>query len=157
MNKRPKSVLFLVLLWLSLSAIFILWGVYSLIILLQTPSWQELQFLLAPVHFGYLMSTIVWFVFSSIFVIFSYGTFKKDMWVWTTGLIFSTIFLVIFALMLATFMINALMFRDFFSIAGLVTVVLTFIIDLGIVFFLTRPDTKFYFENDKNNKIKDLL
>ena len=154
----------LILLWLSLSTIFVLWGIYSLVILVQVPSWTQLESLQQPVHFGYLLSTIVWFVFSSLFVIFSYGTFKKELWVWTTGLIISTIFLAIFALMLATFMVNALMFRTFFSIAGLVTVVLTFITDLGIVFFLTRPDTKFYFENGKNhnnknnnNKNKDLI
>jgi hypothetical protein len=47
--------------------------------------------------------------------------------------------------MLAAFMVNAIMFRDEFSVAGLVTVVVSLITDLGIVFFLTRPDTKLYF------------
>ena len=154
MFERPRIIYMLILLWLCLSTIFALWGGYSLTILVQIPNWHDLGSLLYPVHFGYLISGIVWFVFSSIFVIFSYGTFKKESWVYTTGIIISTIFLVIFALMLASFMINALMFRDFFSITGLVTVVLTFLIDLGIVFFLTRPNSKHYFESRTNNEKK---
>jgi hypothetical protein len=92
------------------------------------------------------MSTIAWFVFSAIFIIFAYGTFKKESWVWTTGIIICTIFLAIFALMLATFIVNSLMFRDIFSLLGLITVILAFIVDLGVIFYLTRPVTKIYFD-----------
>jgi hypothetical protein len=79
-------------------------------------------------------------------LIFSYGTLKKESWVWTTGLIITTIFLAIFGFMLAAFMVNAVLYLSWFSVAGLITVVLSFIIDIGIVFFLTRPNTKLYFE-----------
>ena len=148
MSEKPRSIYILTFLWLSLAGIFTLWGAYSLSLVVQIPAWRELGNLLSVIHFGYLMSTISWFVFSSLFIIIAYGTFRKDGWVWTTGLIISTIFLAMFALMLASFMINALMFFDFFSVVGLVTVILTFIIDLGIIFYLTRPVTKLYFETN---------
>jgi len=146
MNGKPKNIYILILLWLALSAIFVMWGGFSLVIVLQIPSWHELEPLLPQIHFGYLISTIVWFVFSSLFILFAYGTLRGDSWVWATGIIISTIFLAIFGLMLAAFMVNAVMFLDWFSVAGLVTVVLSFLTDLGIIFYLTRPATKLYFE-----------
>jgi uncharacterized protein YacL len=148
MSEKPKIIYLLVLLWLALSAIFILWGWYSLsfILRIQSPGWEQWLAELTPqVHLGYLISTIVWFVFSALFILFAYGTFRKEHWVWTTGLIISTIFLVVFGLMLGAFMVNAVVYLDWFSVAGLITVILTFIIDIGIVFFLTRPDFKLYF------------
>ena len=149
MNERPKIVYILILLWIALSVIFVAWGVFSLAIVIQIPTWQEIRPVIPQLHFGFLISTIVWFVFSSLFILFSYATFRRDSWAWTTGIIISTIFLVIFGLMLAAFMINAIMFLDWFSIAGLITVVLSFIIDLGIIFYLTRPSTRLYFETSE--------
>jgi len=149
MGKRPRIIYILILLWLALSLIFVLWGAYSLTLVVQIPSWviyEDVAPLVPVLHFGYLISTIVWFVFSGLFVIFSYATLKKDSWAWTTGIIISTIFLAIFGLMLTAFMVNAIMFFDWFSVNGLVSVVLSFIADLGIIFFLTRPATKQYFE-----------
>jgi len=149
-TERPKIIHILILLWAALSAIFILWGGYSLIYLLQVQEWgienPELIKLIPILHFGYLMSTIIWFVFSSVFLVITYGTLKRDHWVWSTGLILSTIFLAVFGLMLTAFIINALVFFDQFSVTGLITTIITFMIDLGIVFFLTRPKTKEYFE-----------
>ncbi len=147
MSERPKVIYILILLWLSLSVIFVNWGSYSLSVVLQIPNWEKwLGELLPQLNFGYLISAIVWFVFSAVFILFAYGTFRKELWVWTTGVIISTIFLAIFGLMLGAFMVNAIMFLDMFSVAGLVTVVLSFIIDIGIVFYLTRPAIKLYFE-----------
>ena len=145
MTEKPKTIYILILLWLALSAIFVMWGGFSLSIVIQVPNWTELGSLLPHLHFGYLISTIVWFVFSSLLLIFSYGTLKGESWVWTTGLIITTIFLAIFAFMLAAFMVNAVLYLTWFSVAGLITVVLSFIIDIGIVFFLSRPKTKLYF------------
>lgn len=146
MTERPRIIYIVILLWLVLSAIFVLWGVYSLLYLLQVPGWTEIPKLQPILHFGYLMSTIVWFVFSSVFILMAYATFKKDSWAWSTGIILSTIFLAVFFLMLASFMINAVLFLDWFSVFGLVAVILTVLIDLGVVFFITRPSTKMYFE-----------
>jgi len=154
---RPKNVIVLVVLWLVLAGLFMIWGGYSFKIVLDVPTWldvlpQDLKTefeLLTPIlHFGYLLSTIIWLVFSVVFIIFSYGTFKKDHRVWTSGLIVSTIFIAIFALMLASFIVNVIMFKDDFSIWGLVTSIMVFFTDLGIIFFLTRPVTKLYFELD---------
>ena len=147
MSKRPKIIYILILLWLALSVIFVMWGAFSLSIVMQVRSLPKLPEYFTPqLHFGYLISTIVWFVFSSLFIIFAYGTFKRDSWVWTTGLIISTIFLAIFGFMLGAFMVNALLFLDWFSVYGLITVVISFIIDIGIVFYLTRPAIKLYFD-----------
>jgi hypothetical protein len=154
MSERPRTIYILVLLWLALSGIFVLWGIYSLIVLIQIPEWTtELQALIYPVHFGYLISTIVWFVFSSLFIIFSYATFRADSWAWTTGVIISTIFLIIFGIMLAAFMVNAILFLDWWSVVGLITVVLSFLTDIGIVIYLTRPVTKLYFAKINSEKL----
>ncbi len=156
MSKRPKTIYILVLLWIALSGIFVLWGIYSLIIVIQIPQWTEFGALLPPLHFGYLISTIVWFVFSSLFVIFSYATFRADGWAWSTGIIISTIFLIIFGLMLGAFMVNAYLFLDWFSVAGLITVILSFLTDIGIVIYLTRPITKLYFAKINSKKLTEL-
>jgi len=148
MVERPKKIFILVMLWLALCLIFVMWGIFSLSIMLQIPSWEKWlgEAIIPQIHFGYLVSTIVWFVFSSLFIVFAYATLRNDSWAWTTGIIISSIFLAIFGLMIAAFMVNALMFFDWFSVWGLVTVVLSFMIDIGIVFYLTRPTTKLYFE-----------
>jgi len=120
MSERPKVIYILILLWLSLSVIFVNWGSYSLSIVLQIPDWENWLGELTPqLHFGYLISAIVWFVFSAVFILFAYGAFRKELWVWTTGVIISTIFLAIFGLMLGAFMVNAIMFLDMFSVTGL--------------------------------------
>lgn len=149
MSEKPRHIYYLILLCFGMSFIFTIWGGYSLVLVLQIPSWQgELGIVLtAPLHFGYLTSTIVWFVFSAVFILFAYGTYKGDDWVWSTGLIITTIFLVVLGLMLVSLMINSILFLDLFSVAGLVTVVIAFIVDLAIVYNLTRPLTKIYFES----------
>ena len=146
MVKRPKSIYIIILLWLVLSVIFVLLGLYSIAYLVDIPNWKINDELIPVLHFGYLMSAIVWPVFSAVFLVISYGTFRKDNWVWSTSLIFSTIFLAIFALLLASFIINALRFFDQFSVLGLIIIIISFMTDLGLVYYLTRPITKQYFE-----------
>ena len=146
MIKKPKVIYIIILLWLVLSVIFVLLALYSIAYLVDIPNWKINDEIIPVLHFGYLMSAIVWPVFSAVFLVISYGTFRKDNWVWSTSLIFSTIFLAIFALLLTSFIINALRFFDQFSILGLVIIIISFITDLGLVFFLTRPITKQYFE-----------
>jgi len=34
---RPNTIYILILLWLALSGIFVLWGIYSLVIVIQIP------------------------------------------------------------------------------------------------------------------------
>lgn len=149
MVQKSRNIYILMLLWIALSAIFVMWGGYSLIIVLLIPRWEQWLVELTPqVHFGFLISTIVWFVFSSLFLLFAYGTYNRNSWVYTSGIIISTIFLVVFGLMLGAFMVNAVMYLDWFSVTGLITVVLSFITDIGIVFYLTRPETKIFFEID---------
>ncbi|UCF49555.1 MAG: hypothetical protein JSU91_07340 [Thermoplasmatales archaeon] len=157
MSERPRTVYILILLWLALSGMFVLWGGYSLVIFIEIPGYEELGGLLYPVHFGYLVSTIVWFVFSFLFVIFSYATFRGEGWAWTTGLIISTIFLIVFGLMLAAFIVNAIRFLDWFSVYGLISVILSFLTDIGIIIYITRPITKIYFAKINTEKISELV
>ena len=156
MDKRPKVVYYLTLLWVALSSIFVLWGGFSLVVLMQIEGWSgELGQLTPQVFFGYLISTIVWFVFSSVFIIFAYATFRGDSWSWTTGLIISTIFVIIFGFMLASFIVTSILFLgNWFGVYGLITVVLSFLTDLGIIFLITRPITKLYFAADSSKKEK---
>lgn len=146
MFEKPKLVYTLVLLWIALSAIFVIWGGYSLTIVIDLPNWSLNEILISILYFGYTLSTIIWFVFSSLFIIFAYGTFRGESWVWTTGVILTTIFLAVFGLMLVSFMVTAVLYPNIFSLMGLETTILAFLIDLGIVFHLTRPVVKIYFE-----------
>ena len=151
MNEKPRFMLYtLTILWLLMSLMFVIWGYYSLTLVLEIPSWPptSLSALYPLLFFGYLLSMIVWFVFASLFIVFSYGTLKEKSWVWTSGIIISTIFILVFSLMLASFMATAILFLDYFSVAGLVSVVITLMIDLGIVYFLTRPKIEILFETN---------
>ena len=159
MIDRPRVIIVLMLLWLLMAGAFIFYGIYSLSVVIDVPEWvaeapdvgdfqEKFEKIVPIIHFGFLMSTIIFFVFSSVFIIFAYGTYKKDQRVWSTGLIISTIFIVIFSLMLAGFIVNVMMFKDDFSISGLVSVIILFLTDLSIIFYLTRPGTKLYFETE---------
>ena len=101
-------------------------------------------------YFGTLLSTITWFVFASLFAFFSYGTVKGRKSVWSAGIIISTIFIVILGLMLASLLATLLVFLNYFSVLGLITVIIAFLIDLALVFCLTRSTTKIYFEEKKD-------
>lgn len=155
MNEKPISVYVLIVLWLLLSAIFIAWTSFSLSLVLSIPSWKyaSLEVLYPMLYFGSLVSMITWFVFALLFFIFSYGTFKGKSWIWTAGIIISTIFIVIFGLMLGSFMITTILFPGFFTILGLETVILSFIIDLGIIYYLTRPAVKVHFKIGEDSNI----
>ena len=155
MAERIRSIYILTMLWLALSVMFVIWGIFSLDILVDVGKWKELGTLIPIMFFGFLISTVIWFVFSSIFIILAYASYKQDSWAWSTGMILSTIFLAIFGFMLAAFMVTAILFLDFFSVAGLVTVVISFIIDMGIIFYLTRPKIKLYLLKNNSNNTKE--
>jgi hypothetical protein len=132
---------------------------------LDIPTWEgqlekaigenSTRTIIAILYFGYLTSTILWIVFSFLFVIFAYGTILGRHWVWSTGIIITSIFLVVFSLMVASFMITTWIFPTRFSIEGLITVVLSMLIDIGLIFYLTRPGMKLYFEISERVKNKD--
>jgi len=149
MVTRPRSIYILILLCVGISIIFSFWGGYSLLVLVQIPRWESsVDLVLIPLlFFGYLTATIVWFSFSAVFVIFAYGSLRGDSWIWSTGLIISTIFLVVLGIMMGSLMVNSILFLDLFSVSGLVTTILAFIADLAIVYYLTRPAAKIYFES----------
>ena len=147
MEKKPKNIYALVILWCLLSGMFILWGSYSLTFVMNIPSWNktDISVLFPMLYVGTFLSTITWFVFACLLIVFAYASFKAKSWVWTTGIIISTVFIVVLALMLASFMVTAIIFMEPFAILGLITIVINFLIDLGIVYFITRPDVKNYF------------
>jgi len=146
--ERPRPIIILIILWVLLASIFLILGQYSASLVLDTPAWKFEglhQDVVSMLFFGSLMSTIVWFVFAGMFIIFAYGTYKADNWVWTTGVIIITTFLAVFALMIASFMVTVWLIPTNFSTQGLsIMVILTFI-DLGIIYLLTRPKTRLYF------------
>lgn len=146
--ERPKTLYALIILWLLLSCVFLAWGYYSLDwirIILSWPSDSPDYALFSFLFFSNLVSLISWLVFAVLFFAFAYGTYTLKKWVWTSGLIISTIFVVIFALMLASFMTTALLYMDIFSVAGLATVIISLLIDLGIIYCLTRLKVKSIF------------
>ena len=156
--KKPTIIYLLIALWLLLAGLFLVWGIFSLEYVVQLPgghdpisSWEQtgLSELYPMLHFGTLLSTITWFVFASLFAFFSYGTFKRRKSVWTSGIILSTIFIAILGLMLASLMITLLIFLERFLVIGLVTVIIAFLVDIALIFCLTRPASKVYFEEKK--------
>ena len=144
MNNKPKILYLLVTLWALLGLVFIILGIYSLDLLIYILSpkgptnWEAMLF------FGMVFLTTALLIFGSIFVIFSYETYKAKTWAWNAGVIISTIFIVIFSFMLASIMLTALQFRDNFTIQTLEASVISFLIDLGIIFLITRPAIKEY-------------
>ncbi len=158
MKERPKQLYLLVVLWPLLSTIFIAWGAYSLTFVLQIPNWtppphqQDLVLVYQMLYFGTLVSTITWFVFSGLFLVFSYLLWTAKSWAWTAGLIISTIFIIILGMMLAAFMVTTIVFLDFFPVLGLITVILAFLIDLGLIYGLTRPQMKLFIEVHRTEK-----
>ncbi len=159
LSKKPKIIFLLIGLWLLLAGLFIAWGTFSLGYVVQLPGgiepipiWEKSKFsvLYPMLYFGTLLSTVTWFVFASVFVFFSYGTFKRKKSTWSAGIIFSTIFIAIIGLMLASLMATALVFLNYFSLLGLITAIIAFLIDLALVFCLTRSTTKVYFEEKKD-------
>jgi len=157
--KKPTIIFLLISLWLLLGGIFLAWGLFSLGFVVQIPegpdpipSWEEteLSTLYPMLYFGTLLSTITWFVFASVFAFFAYGIVRGKKSVWSAGIIISTIFIVILGLMLASLMATLLVFLNYFSVLGLITVIIAFLIDLTLVFCLTRSATKVYFEEKKD-------
>ena len=86
MSRQPKTLYTLIFLWLILSLVFIIWGGYSLLLAIEIPNWRDtaLKQIYPSLFFGYLLSTITWFVFSCLFFVFAYGTYKLKKWVWTS-------------------------------------------------------------------------
>ena len=148
MNDKPKILYLLVTLWALLGLTFIILGLYSLELLIYmtsseyvATSWDAMLF------FGMVFIATAFLIFGSIFVIFSIETYKAKAWAWNAGIIISTIFIVIFSFMLASIMLTALEFRDNFTIQTLEASIISFLIDLGIIFLITRPSIKAYLKN----------
>ncbi len=155
MTNRHTNIIILMILWLILAVFFLVYGAISISMVLDVPNWIEsapesfrpaFEPIIPIVHLVFLISTVIFLVFSVVFFVFAYGVFKNDQRVWTAGLIISTIFLAILSLMLASFMINVILFKDDFSIYGLISAIVVFLTNLGVIFYLTRPATKIYFE-----------
>ena len=96
MIEIPRTIIILIILWVLLASIFLILAQYSASLVLDIPAWQFEGLhpdVVSILFFGSLMSTIVWFVFAGMFIIFAYGTYRADNWVWTTGIIIITTFL----------------------------------------------------------------
>jgi hypothetical protein len=155
MLEKPKYLTALVLLWAILGIMFIILGLLSLNLTiwifsaeytdLGLPNWAT-----SMIFFMTFTETTTLLVFGSIFLVFSYETYKVKSWAWNAGLIISTIFLVIFSFLLASLMITTLIFPyNEFTVPALIEIMVIFLVDLGIIFLLTRPAIKIYFEKQK--------
>ena len=113
--ERTKTLYALVILWLLLSLMFIAWGWYSLDYALLIISWPHTEpeyELFSFLFFSNILYFVSWWVFAVLFILFAFGTYTFRKWIWTTGVIVNSIFIVIFALMLASFMTTAIFFMD---------------------------------------------
>jgi len=154
MNSKPKLLYLLILLWIIFGIIFIYLGTSSLSIALYIISPESInqlnledsEWIQSLMFFGTFFLTTTMLVFGSIFVIFSYETYQRKTWVWNAGVIISTIFIVVFSFMLGSLMITSLMFMNQTIIQALIIIMIAFLTDLGIIFLITRPNIKAYFE-----------
>ncbi len=156
MSDKPRYLFPLVLLWIVLGLIFIILGLFSLNLTIwifspEYTSYGIIDWATSMIFFMTFTETTTLLVFGSLFLIFSYETYKGKSWVWNAGVIISTIFLVIFSFLLASLMISTLLFPNDFTVPALIEGMITVLVDLGIIFLLTRPSIKIYFEKQKNN------
>ena len=154
MLNKPRYIILLVILWAIFGVIFVTLGLLSLNTTIAVFSEYESykiqeDWAISMIFFMTFTETTTLLVFGSIFLIFSYETYKVKSWVWNAGLIISTIFLVIFSFLLASLMITTLIFLNEVTVSALINIMLTFLVDLGIIFLLTRPSIKMYFEKQK--------
>ena len=148
---KTKYLYLLVLAWIVFGILFIYVGYLSLDIALYTvspsyPTSEEANWAKPMLFFGTCLATTTLLVFGCIFFIFSYETCKGKSWVWNAGVIISTIFLVIFGFMLASLMVTTLLFTSAFTVRTLIIITIIFLVDLGVIFLITRPQIKSYFE-----------
>jgi uncharacterized BrkB/YihY/UPF0761 family membrane protein len=146
MNHKSIAINLMILLFIALSIIFAIWGKYAAEVLIQIPEWEEelSTNFTANIYWVFLIGTIVWLGCSFLMIMIAYGIYKKTRWVWTAAMILNTLAIIVFAIMLAAFMVTVLTFQDFFSTMGIVTSVLALLIDFCIVYLLTRPNIKRY-------------
>jgi len=150
MIDKPKLFYALILLWIVFGVVFIYLGYGSLGIALYliSPEFTNLfgsegrEFVQALLFFATTMSTTTMLVFGSIFILFSYETYHCKTWVWNAGVIISTIFIVVFSFMLGSLMVTSLIFMNRIIIEALITIIIAFLVDLGIIFLITRPNIK---------------
>ena len=144
-NDKPNLIYLGSLAWIIFGIEFLVIGFFSM---------DMVQFILSPesgysdwypmIFFGYFLILTTLFVFGVIFVIFGVEFLRGKSWAWSAGVLISTIFLVIFGFMLGSLMITALLFMDPFSIPTLVLMMITLLIDLGVLFLTTRPKVKIF-------------
>ena len=164
--KKPKLLYLLIFAWIIFGIVFYILGYWSFTIAQYLSSsagdsaseaflaWRPMMF------FGTLFIFTAMFVFGSIFFIFAYEAYKGKSWIWSAGIIISTIFLVIFSFMMAALMVTAYVFKDpDFSIPSLIIIMIAFLTDLSVLFLTTRPNIRSFlksegsiFEKLKNNQ-----
>jgi len=154
MKDKTNLLYLLILLWALFGIIFIFLGINSLSLALYIISPDSLsalnvedaEWVQSLIFFGSLMATTTMLVFGSIFLLFSYEIYRCKSWVWNAGVIISTIFIVVFSFMLGSMMITSIMFMNQTVVNTLIIIMMAFLTDLGIIFLITRPNIKSYFE-----------
>ncbi|MBN2065763.1 MAG: hypothetical protein JW771_03025 [Candidatus Thermoplasmatota archaeon] len=146
--EKPRLIYVLSLLLLTVGVLFLRLGIFSIEILLDMSNWYSKVpvSLIYILHFWYLVSAIASIVLASSFFVLLYATIKRYHWARNAGIVLSTLYLIVFGMLLAALMVNSVIFHDEFSIASLVTIIVAFFLDFGIVFLLTRPAVRLYFQ-----------
>ncbi len=145
---KTRLIYLLSLLWLVVGALFLRLGIFSIMVLVDMPTWYSKvpTSLIYILHFWYLVSTIANVVIAGTFFVLSYATIKRYPWARNTGIVISTLCLIILGVLIVALMANSVIFLDDFSVLGLVTIIITFFLDFGIVYLLTRPAIRLYFQ-----------
>lgn len=148
MSNKPQTVKFVIFLSLFLFIILFYWGSFALDLLIKIPGWEDTlgTDLTSIFYWVFFIGALIWFGASGLILYLLYGIMKKKSWGLTVTIILSTLMIISFGIMLTGFIAVLLLFQNLFSTVGLITVNIAILVDLALIFFLTRPSTKRYFE-----------
>jgi len=141
---KPKVVYAIISLFILLILISSYWEVFVYSIIIQIPGWiNELGIEMVSILFWiFFIANLLWIGSITAYILLIYGIFKQEKWGWNASMIISSIIIVIFTIMLIGFIVSVILFQAQFTVVGIVTVIIAFFADLGILYFLTRSTTR---------------
>jgi hypothetical protein len=148
-DKKPDKFYFLILFYLFLISITSAWTWYAYTMFTGISGWKysdEIVDFIAFNYFVFLFGFLIWAGITILLIILLYGLIRNYRWAWTTSLIIATLGLVLFPIILIAIMTTLLKYQSAFSSLGIITITIALLLDICVVYILTRPVLKQYFE-----------
>lgn len=148
-DKKPDKFYFLILFYLFSFSITSTWTWYAYTMFTGISGWKysdEIVDFIAFNYFVFLFGFLIWAGITILLIILLYGLIRNYRWAWTTSLIIATLGLVLFPIILIAIMTTLLKYQSAFSSLGIITITIALLLDICVVYILTRPVLKQYFE-----------